>query len=255
VFKFIGAAIGFFFLGKNFFGAFIGFLIGSLIDNYANISGQIKAKGGSAEDVFAYYKQHSSAGSGDFANMLIALSAAVMRADGKVIKAELDYVKSFFSQQFGPQFSVAHLQTLKQYVNGGEIPLEQICSDIRLRTQVEVRIQLMHYLFGIAKADGHVADVELQILRRIANLMDIPNADFESVKNMFYRDVNSDYTVLGIESNATEEEIKKAYRQMAIRYHPDKVAAMGDEYQKGAQEKFQKIQEAYENIKKQRGMN
>jgi DnaJ like chaperone protein len=255
VFKFIGAAIGFFFLGKNFFGAFIGFLIGSLIDNYANISGQIKAKGGSAEDVFAYYKQRASAGNNDFATMLIALSAAVMRADGKVIKAELDYVKSFFSQQFGPQFSVAHLQTLKHFVNGGEIPLEQICSDIKLRTQVEVRIQLMHYLFGIAKADGHVADVELQILRRIANLMDVPNADFESVKNMFYRDVNSDYTVLGIESNATEEEIKKAYRQMAIRYHPDKVAAMGDEYQKGAQEKFQKIQEAYENIKKQRGMN
>ncbi len=254
MFKFIGAAIGFFFLGKNFFGAFIGFLIGSLIDNYANISGQIKSKGG-AEDVFTYYKQHSSAGSGDFANMLIALSAAVMRADGKVIRAELDYVKSFFSQQFGPQFSVAHLQTLKHYVNGGEIPLEKICSDIKLRTQVEVRIQLMHYLFGIAKADGHVADVELQILKRIANLMEVPQADFESVKNMFYRDVNSDYTVLGIESNATEEEIKKAYRQMAIRYHPDKVAAMGDEYQKGAQEKFQKIQESYENIKKQRGMN
>jgi DnaJ like chaperone protein len=72
---------------------------------------------------------------------------------------------------------------------------------------------------------------------------------------MFYRDTNSDYKVLGIESTATEEEIKKAYRQMAIRYHPDKVAAMGDEYQKGAQEKFQKIQEAYENIKKQRGIN
>ncbi len=72
---------------------------------------------------------------------------------------------------------------------------------------------------------------------------------------MFYRDVHSDYKVLGIESTATDEEVKKAYRQMAIRYHPDKVATMGEEYQKGAHEKFQKIQEAYENIKKQRGMN
>ena len=124
-----------------------------------------------------------------------------------------------------------------------------------MRTQVEVRIQLLHYLFGIAKADGHVAEVEIQILNRIANLMGVPQADFESLKNMFYRDTNSDYKVLGIESTATEEEIKKAYRQMAIRYHPDKVAPMGEEYQKGAQEKFQKIQEAYENIKKQRGIN
>lgn len=255
MFKFIGAAIGFFFLGRNFFGAFIGFLVGSFIDNFTVISKTVRSNGGSTEDVFNYYKQHSSAGSGDFANMLIALSAAVMRADGKVIKAELDYVKSFFSQQFGPNFSVAHLQELKHYVNSGEIPLDKICNDIKLRTQVEVRIQLLHYLFGIAKADGHVSDVEIQLINRIANLLGVPQSDFESLKNMFYRDTNSDYKVLGIESTATEEEIKKAYRQMAIRYHPDKVAAMGDEYQKGAQEKFQKIQEAYENIKKQRGIN
>jgi DnaJ like chaperone protein len=71
---------------------------------------------------------------------------------------------------------------------------------------------------------------------------------------MFYRDVNSDYKVLGIESSASDEEVKKAYRQMAIKYHPDKVAQLGEEYQVGAKEKFQKIQEAYENIKKKRGM-
>ena len=251
MFKFIGAIVGFFLLGRNFLAAFLGFLVGSFIDNFASV----KVKSGSTDDVFDYYRQHSRAGSGDFANMLIALSAAVMRADGKVIKAELDYVKSFFSQQFGPNFSVAHLQTLKHYVNGGEIPLEQICNDIKLRTQVEVRIQLLHYLFGIAKADGHVSDVEIQVIQRIAQLMGVPQSDFESLKNMFYRDTNSDYKVLGIESSATEEEIKKAYRQMAVRYHPDKVASMGEEYQKGAQEKFQKIQEAYENIKKQRGIN
>ena len=255
MFKFIGAIVGFFFLGKSFFGAFIGFLVGSFIDNFAVIRKQITASGGSTEDVFAYYQQRASRNHGDFSTMLIALSAAVMRADGKVLKVELDYVKAFFAQQFGPQFSSAHLQTLKHFVNGGEIPLEQICNDIKLRTQVEVRIQLLHYLFGIAKADGHIAEIEIQLISRISGLMGIPQADFESVKNMFYRDTNSDYKVLGIESNATEEEIKKAYRQMAIRYHPDKVASMGDEYQKGAQEKFQKIQEAYENIKKQRGIN
>ncbi|MES2760592.1 MAG: TerB family tellurite resistance protein [Bacteroidota bacterium] len=254
MFKFIGAIIGYFFLGKTFFGAVIGFLVGSFIDNFASVSAKVKSGGGSTEDIFNYYKQHAS-GKSDFATMLIALSAAVMRADGKVIKAELDFVKSFFSQQFGPNFSVAHLQTLKHFVEGGEIPLEQICGDIKLRTQVEVRIQLLHYLFGIAKADGHVSDLEIRVIDRIANLLGVPHADFESLKNMFYRDTNSDYKILGIESTATEEEIKKAYRAMAIRYHPDKVASMGEEYQKGAQEKFQKIQEAYENIKKQRGIN
>lgn len=255
MFKFIGAIVGFFFLGRNFFGAVIGFAIGSVIDQFSGGKVRMNVGRETAEDVFSYYQKRTSTGNNDFAGMLIALSAAVMRADGSAVKAELDYVKLFFSQQFGPQFSVAHLQTLKHFVNGGEIPLQQICNDIKLRTQIEVRIQLLHYLFGIARADGHVADIELQVIQRIAAMLDIPNADFESVKNMFYRNVNSDYSVLGIESSATEEEIKKAYRQMAIRYHPDKVAAMGEEYQKGAKEKFQKIQEAYEAIKKQRGMN
>lgn len=255
MFKFIGAVAGFFFLGKSFFGAFIGFLIGSFIDNFTVIRSKISSDGGSTEDIFKYYQQRSSASNSDFATMLISLSAAVMRADGKVIKAELDFVKSFFSKQFGPNFSVAHLQTLKHFVEGGEIPLQQICNDIKLRTQLEVRIQLLHYLFGIAKVDGHVSELEINVIDRIANLLGVPHSDFESLKNMFYRDTNSDYKILGIDSNATEEEIKKAYRAMAVRYHPDKVASMGDEYQKGAQEKFQKIQEAYENIKKQRGIN
>lgn len=251
MFKFIGAIIGFFFLGRSIFGAFIGFVVGSFIDNFAS-SGKAS---GNADDVFSYYQQRASRNHGDFATMLIALSAAIMRADGKVLKVELDYIKSFFAQQFGPQFSSQHLQTLKHFVNGGEIPLEQICADIQMRTKVEVRIQLLHYLFGIAKADGHVSDLEMNLIERIANLMGVPHSDFESLKNMFYRDSNSDYKILGIEVSATDDEVKKAYRQMAIRYHPDKVAAMGEEYQKGAQEKFQKIQEAYENIKKHRGMN
>ena len=53
---------------------------------------------------------------------------------------------------------------------------------------------------------------------------------------------------------ATDEEVKKAYRRMAMKYHPDKVAQLGDEVQKAANEKFKKVQEAYEAIQKQRGM-
>jgi DnaJ like chaperone protein len=254
LFKFIGAGLGFILLGRNFFGAIIGFVIGSVIDNYASISAQVKSKGGNTEDVFEYYRRQASRSHEDFATMLIALSAAVMKADGRPLKVELEYIKSFFAAQFGPQYTTEHLQILKHFLEVPQIPLNQICSDITARTKVEVRIQLLHYLFGIAKADGHVAEEEIAVLRRIATLLEIPATDFESVKNMFYRDVNSDYHVLGIEPGASEEEIKKAYRQMAIRYHPDKVIHMGEEYQKGAKEKFQKVQEAYENIKKVRGI-
>lgn len=258
MYKFILGAVGYL-IFRNFWGAVLGFIIGSGVDNYQNLKTQFQAQGGggggrqfSAEDLFNMYQQRASTTS-DVPTMLIALSAAVMKADGKVLRAELDYVKAFFAQQFGPQFNQQHLQTLKRFLDSGEIPLAKICQDIRMRMQPEVRVQLLHYLFGIAKADGDVSDPEIRMIKQIAEMMGVSNVDFESVKNMFYRNVDSDYKVLGIEATATDEEVKKAYRKMAIKFHPDKVAQMGEEYQKGAKEKFQKIQESYDAIKKRRG--
>ena len=257
MFKWILGVGAYFLFGRNFFAGVLGFIVGSVIDNYQRIMDQAKnqakkeGRAFSADDVFQYYQQRST--TSDVATMLMALSASVMKADGKVLKAELDFVKMFFAAQFGPQFSTTHLQTLKKFIDSDQIPLSQICNDIRMRMQLEVRVQLIHYLFGIAKADGDVSSAEISAIQNIANLLGIPQMEFESVKNMFYRDTNSDYKVLGIEANATDDEVKKAYRQMAIKFHPDKVAQMGEEYQKGAKEKFQKIQESYDAIKKQRG--
>jgi DnaJ like chaperone protein len=94
----------------------------------------------------------------------------------------------------------------------------------------------------------------LNVIQSIAQSLGISTSEFESVKNMFYRNTDSDYIVLEITSAATDEEVKKAYRQMAVKYHPDKVAQMGEEFQKGAKEKFQSIQDSYDAIKKSRGI-
>lgn len=258
MFKWIIAVGAYFLLGRSFFAAIIGFVVGSFVDNYQTTMAKLRqnaekdGRSFSAEDVFSYYQQRTSVN--DVPTMLMALSAAVMTADGKVLKAELDYVKAFFSQQFGPQFNSSHLQTLKRFIDSGNIPLQQICQDIRMRMQPEIRVQLVHYLFGIAKADGHVSDSELTIIQSIAQSLGVSTSEFESVKNMFYRNTDSDYIVLGITATATDEEVKKAYRQMAVKFHPDKVAQMGEEFQKGAKEKFQSIQDAYDAIKKSRGI-
>lgn len=257
MYSLIFAVVGFFLL-RNVGGAILGFIVGGFVDNYQRVivkaKAQAKAEGRefNTEDLFQYYQQRTS--QNDIATILMALSAAVMKADGKVVKSELDYVKQFLKQQFGDQYSVNHLQTLKHFLESGTIPLEQICQDVRLRMQPEVKVQLLHYMFGIAKADGSVSDSEINILSRIASMMGVSNVDFESVKNMFYRNADSDYKILGIEASATDDEVKKAYRQMAIKFHPDKVASMGEEYEKGAKEKFQQIQEAYDNLKKSRGI-
>ena len=161
--------------------AILAFIIASLFE-----SGRTQQKrgqgrqGGFAQDPFEFYRQSSS--KYDIPTMLMALSAAVMKADGKVLKAELDYVKQFFSQQFGNQFNSRHLQVLKQFLDSDRIPLNEICSDIRNRMPAEVRAQLVHYLFGIAKADGNVAESELKSIENIANLLGVSQQEFISLK-------------------------------------------------------------------------
>ena len=246
--------LGFYFTTRTLGGGLFGFIIGSLIDRTTSKSGASNSSGGRKggfQDAFEYYRQQSSRY--DIQTMLMALSASVMKADGKVLKIELDFVKRFFTSQFGNRFTSEHLQILKNFLDSDKIPLQEICADIRTRMPSEVRVQLIHYLFSIAKADGDVAPAEMNIIQKIATMLGVSAVEFESVKNMFYRNVDSDYKILGVESSVSDEEIKKAYRKMAISFHPDKVATMGEEYQKGAKEKFQQIQDAYEAIKKRRG--
>lgn len=242
---------------RNIIGAILGFLVGTYVDNLQRAKNtqtrqSNQYRGRTAEEIYNYYQSRSSRAT-DVPTILMALSAAVMKADGKVLKVELSYVKAFFKQQFGNQFSPEHLQVLKNYLDS-DIPITQICADVRIHLRPESRLQLVHYLFGIAQVDGDVSPQELNVIANIALMMGIPQTDFDSVKNMFYRNVDSDYKILGIEENATDDEVKRAYRKMAVKFHPDKVAQMGEEFQKGAKEKFQKIQEAYEAIKKRRGM-
>jgi DnaJ like chaperone protein len=72
---------------------------------------------------------------------------------------------------------------------------------------------------------------------------------------MFVKDTDSAYKILEIEPNATNEEVKKAYKKMAVKYHPDKVSHLGEDVRKAAEEKFQNLNAAYNEIKKQRGIH
>jgi DnaJ like chaperone protein len=239
--KWIGGGLGWVLGGP--IGALAGFALGSLLDN-AEVT---VATEGTAP---GYNPQTAR---GDFAVSLLVLTSAIMKADGKVVKSELDYVKRFLVNQFGEAQAAKLLPVLKELLDR-DVPLRDVCMQIRQYMPEAQRLQLMHYLFGIANADGVLHAAELNLLEEMAGYMGISNADYASVKAMYYRDVDGDYKILEIDANATEEEIKKAYRRMAVKYHPDKVADLGEEAQRAAKEEFQKVQEAYENIKKQRGI-
>lgn len=243
--KWIGGGLGWALGGP--IGAFLGFAVGSAIDSSLGGDGEDK------QQSHTYTNKTYTTQPNDFALSLMVLVAAVMKADGKVLKSELDYVKNFLNKQFGSQKTQQHLLTLREILKK-EVPIEDICSQIRTYTVLSARIQLLHLLFGVATADGAISADEITIISKISSYLGISSTDYNSIKAMFIKQIDSDFKILEIPENATEEEIKKAYRKMAVKYHPDKVSHMGEEFQHAAKDKFQKVQQAYENIKKAKGI-
>lgn len=241
--KWIGGGLGWAVGGP--IGAILGFAIGTIID-----------KSSAVEEVPPGTKQgaaYQRTRPGDFSASLLVLAAAVMKADGSVKKAELEYVKAFFIKQFGLGKTKELLLLLRKILKQ-DVPLREVSFQVRQNMNYSARLQLVHFLFGIAKADGDFDQQELSTIHRISTYLGIKHTDFLSMKAMFVKDVSSDYKVLGLDSNASDEEVKKAYRKMAMKYHPDKVSHLGKDVQKAAKQKFQKVQQSYDNIKKKRGM-
>ncbi len=252
--KWIGGAIGWAAGGP--IGGVIGLVLGAMLDEMKAVPpGSVGDVGGGGFGGSGYGGGYSArTAQGDFTASLLVLTAAVMKGDGKVLRSELEYVKKFLVGNFGEANASRLLPVLKDLLEK-EIPLRDVCLQIRQYMPEAQRVQLLHYLFGISAADGDVHPREVIIIENISDFLGVDRADYESVKNMFYRNVDSDYKILEVDSNASDEEVKKAYRKMAVKFHPDKVADLGEEAQKAAKERFQKVQEAWENIKKRRGIS
>jgi DnaJ like chaperone protein len=242
------------------FGGFLGWAVGGPIGGIIGVAlgAIVDSSGGSTQQYNPrtdgrYQSQRHHTQPGDFSSALLVLSAAVMKADGKHMRSELDFIRTFYARQFGEAVAQQQMAVLKNVLEK-EIPLKEVCDQIRYFMEHPMRLQLLHYLFGLASADGQVDSKEVEVIERISNYMGISKADYESIRAMFYKDPSSAYKILEIEESATDEEVKKAYRKMAVKYHPDKVRDLGEQHQKAAQEKFIKVQEAYETIRKKRGM-
>lgn len=248
--KYIGAVIGF--AVRGIFGAFAGYLLGSLIDKLISPNKESSPRRG-FKDVFDQATQQTVS-PGDFELNLLSLASIVIKADGTVSQTELDYARQYFVRAYGKERANATFRTFNDVIKKREVSASRVCQYLNMRTRYEVRLQIIHFLFGIAQADGHVSEPEVKVMSEIAGYFRINHQDFESIKAMFFKSAESAYKILEIQKDATNDEVKKAFRTMAKKYHPDKLMDMDEAYRKGAEDKFRKVQEAYETIQKERGM-
>ena len=224
-------------------GGILGYALGSM------------SEGQSAHGGYEYQsgRQPPNTQAGDFIVSLLVLLAAVLKADKKLLKSELNYVKKFLRNQFTAQ-QVQEFMNLFKDILDQDYPLRDVCRQIQRSMDHPSRLELIHVLFGLSKADGQIHLAEIEIINRIAKYLNVNEKDFASIKAMFIGNVDGAYTILEISQDAPDADVKKAYRKMATKYHPDKVGHLGHELKNLAEDKFKAVNGAYQTIKKERGM-
>jgi len=248
--KWVGGALGW--AVGGFMGAILGYAFGSMFDNA--LSGQYAVKNNDSNSSQRGFIGRPQTQAGDFGVSLLMLAASIMKSDNQIVRAELDFVKEFFKRQFGQDKAENYILMLRELLKQ-EYDLREVCIQIKLYMDHASRLQLLHFLYGLAQSDGQVHPEEIRMIRSIASWLGISVADVDSIQAMFVKNSESAYKILEITKAATDEEIKKAYKKMAVKYHPDKVSHLGEDVQKAANERFKEVNGAYEQIKKERNLN
>ena len=237
--KWIAGALGWAMFGP--IGGILGYYFASRVERFAE-----------STVVYSEDQSWNQGQRNSFLMSLLVLSAAVIKADGKTTSQELATLRSFFSRNFGPQAGSEAEEIVKELLTK-DINLYEVCGQIRSCMDYSQRLQLYHYLVSLGACDG-LLQSETDVLEVIASYIGLSKSEVDSIFAQFRPSNDSNYRILEIDPSASNDEVKKAYRKMAIKYHPDKVATLGEDVQKAAEEKFKAVNQAYEAICKERGI-
>lgn len=253
--KWIAGYLGWVTLGP--IGGLLGFLVGSFIDSVS--SGNVVQQGDS--DFYQQGTQQQGDRNSFLLSMLV-LAAYVIRADGKVMHSEMEFVRNMLRQNFGDVAAQQGNEILMKLFDeerrlgtqSFRQKIRESCQDIARHVDYSGRLQLLNFLVEIARADGRVANEEKAALKEVAQWMQMSADEVDSMLGLGKDDLESAYKVLGVSPDATDDELKKAYRRLALEHHPDRVAKLGEDVRKAAEKKFQEINAAKERIWKARGL-
>ena len=237
-------------LNKKLFWGGLGWVLGGPIGGILGYAWASMSGDSTLKDYKGHYNK-SKTQSGDFIVSLMVLFAKVMKADKKLLRSELTFIKDFLGKELKSS-DVQYFMILFKDILKQDYPLKDVCKQIQRSMDHPSRIELIHILFGLAFADKHIDDSEIKVIRTIAGYLNINQKDYESIKAMFIKDNSFAYKILEIDPSCNNDELKKGYRKMANKYHPDKVSHLGDDLQRIAEDKFKAVNNAYQTIKKER---
>lgn len=190
---------------------------------------------------------------------MISLAAKVAKADGRVHEDEVRSFDAFLRDRLG--MSVEDRRVAARLFNearDSQVPAEEFARQVRalIGHDADRLRDLLTLLMSVAAADKSIGVDEERLLRSIARELGLSPRDYDAAAAMFdpRRNVDASYAVLGLTRDATDDEVKKAYRRLAREYHPDVVAnkGMGEDFRKFADEKMRAINAAHDAIQQSR---
>lgn len=271
--KWIGSALGWILSGGNVLGAIAGYCIGSLLSDATSTAERENGFNGNGNTFRNDYSDTQfnqrpfEEDRNSFLFSMLVLSSYIIKADGKIMHSEMNCVRNFLHNNFGEQavrqgedilLKLFEMQK-QQGATTFKETIRKSCVEISFHMNIGQRLQLLDYLIIIAKVDGTVSPEEVYALKEVATYLGLSAQDVDSMLNMEASSnqqigLDEAYKILGISPNATNDEVKAAYRKMALKHHPDRVSSLGDDIREAAEKKFQEINNAKERIYKARGL-
>lgn len=237
--KAIGAGIGLMFGGP--LGAILGAFTGNFFDKTTYSETPLKGPSENCDRSL------------NFVIHLVGILTSIAKADGRLNKHEISVIERAFLGFGFKGEDIGFIRNLISQTSRVDLDLREVCYEFNRYSSYEERLTLLRIVYLVAYADKVLHPNEEKAINLVISYLKIGLDDASEIRGEFTDEHDRHYNILGIDRNASTVDIKKAYRNLSKKHHPDRVSHLGDEFVQQANGKFQLINKAYEEIRAERG--